>query len=388
VNDPRQQSAIETDWAVGMRQGMPSSTRWAYLDHAAVAPLPSVAAEAINDWVADALANGATDWGHWRDRVERLRCSAAELLGASSEHVAVIRNTTEGVGLVAEGLDWQPGDNLVVPECEFPSNLYAWQNLKDRGVDVRVLPVHLDHVDYDRIEAAVDTRTRLVAISWVGFRTGFRIDPARVARIAHRHDAWLFLDAIQGLGAFPIDVEAMEIDALAADGHKWLLGPEGAGIFYVRPKLLDQLRPLGLGWNSVRHAGDFTNTNLDLKPHAGRYEGGTYNMPGIAGLAASVDWFNQLGIERISGRILELTTELSERLESIGAEVASDRSPEHCSGIVSFELSGHSPRDLQRACRDRDVVVNSRDGRLRVSPHAYSSSGDIDRLIDVLTGVA
>jgi cysteine desulfurase/selenocysteine lyase len=384
VSDETLESAAQADWAATMRAGMPSATRWAYLDHAAVAPLPDLAAAAINDWVADSLANGATDWNRWRQRVEQLRTAAARLLRAATDDVAVIHNTTEGVGLVAEGLDWKPGDNMVVPACEFPSNLYAWLQLEQRGVEVRVVPVECDHIDYADIEAAVDNRTRLVAISWIGFRSGFRIDPARVARIAHRYDAWLFLDAIQGLGAFPIDVEAMEIDALAADGHKWLLGPEGAGVFFVRPELLDQLRPLGVGWNSVRHAGDFTNTALDLKPHAGRYEGGTYNMPGIVGLAASIDWINGFGIETISRQILDLTAELCDRLKSIGATLASDRSIEHASGIVSFSLPGQSPTEVQRACRDQDIVINSRDGRLRASPHAYSTPHDIDRLISLI----
>ena len=373
-----------SDWAKRMRQGMPSSDRWAYLDHAAVAPLPTVASDAMRDWVDDLALNGATGWSHWRDRVEKLRRTAESLMGTDERQIAVIRNTTEGVNLVAEGLDWHPGDNLVVPACEFPSNLYAWQHLADRDVEVRVLPVDLDHVSYDAIEAACDEHTRLVAISWIGFRTGFRIDPGRVAEIAHRHGAWLFVDAIQGLGAFPLDVEAMGIDALAADGHKWLLGPEGAGVFYIRPPLMDRLRPLGLGWNSVRHAGDFSNTDLDLKPHAGRYEGGTYNMAGIAGLEASLGWLDGMGFERIGSNILEITDHLCEKLSVIGARLSSNRTPEHSSGIVSFEMPGQSPRELMRACRDRDVIINCRDGRLRASPHAYSTTDDIDRLIDVL----
>ena len=359
MNGHNPETTGPSDWAERMRQGMPSSDRWAYLDHAAVAPLPTVAADAMRDWVDDLALNGATGWSHWRDRVEKLRRTAESLMGTDERQIAVIRNTTEGVNLVAEGLDWHPGDNLVVPACEFPSNLYAWQHLADRDVEVRVLPVDLDHVSYDAIEAACDEHTRLVAISWIGFRTGFRIDPGRVAEIAHRHGAWLFVDAIQGLGAFPLDVEAMGIDALAADGHKWLLGPEGAGVFYIRPPLMDRLRPLGLGWNSVRHAGDFSNTDLDLKPHAGRYEGGTYNMAGIAGLEASLGWLDGMGFERIGSNILEITDHLCEKLSVIGARLSSNRTPEHSSGIVSFEMPGQSPRELMRACRDRDVIILS-----------------------------
>ena len=370
--------------AVEMRQRMPSAARWAYLDHAAVAPLPAVARDAMREWVTDVADNGATDWGRWRREVETLRRSAASMLSADVDGVAVVRNTTEGIGLVAEGLDWQPGDNLVVPGCEFPSNLYAWQHLERRGVEVRVVPTTLDQIDYDSIDAACDHRTRLVTSSWIGFRTGFRIDPARMAHIAHSHDAIYFLDAIQGLGAFPLDVEATGVDALAADGHKWLLGPEGAGLLYLRPSLLDRLRPLGIGWNSVTHAGDFSNTALDLKPTAGRYEGGTYNMVGIAGLSASVQWMMSLGIGAIRDLVLANAAHLADRLESAGARVASCRQPDHLSGIVSFEWPGHSPTTLQRTCQSEGVVINSRDGRLRASPHAYSNTDDCDRLLEIL----
>lgn len=374
----------EPDWTVDMRDGMPSSSRWAYLDHAAVAPLPSVSAEAMRTWVNDLAENGATGWDAWRDRVESLRGVAAGLLAASLDEVAIIRNTTEGVGLVAEGFPWRAGDNVVVPGSEFPSNLFAWKHLESRGVDVRVVPTRLDHVSLDDLDAACDRNTRIVALSWIGYRTGFRLDLAAAADLAHRHGAWLFVDAIQGLGAFGLDVAALGIDALAADGHKWMLGPEGAGLFYLRNEHLDTLRPIGLGWNSVRHAGDFGDTSLDLKSTTARYEGGTYNMVGIAALEASLDWLTTFGIDAIQRRVLETTEDLCRRLLSIGASIASDRHPERASGIVSFDLPGRDARALRRTCRDSDVVINCRDGRLRASPHAYTQSSDLDRLIDAL----
>ncbi|MBQ15841.1 MAG: aminotransferase [Planctomycetaceae bacterium] len=376
--------APEPDWTFQMRDGMPSSSRWTYLDHAAVAPLPSISALAMRSWVDDIAENGATGWDAWRDRVESLRGLAAGLLTASVDEVAVIRNTTEGVCLVAEGYPWRRGDNVVVPGSEFPSNLFAWKHLESRGVEVRVVPTSLDHVSLDDLGSACDHNTRIVALSWIGYRTGFRIDLAAAADLAHQHGAWLFVDAIQGLGAFPLDVAALGIDALAADGHKWMLGPEGAGLFYLRSEHLDTLRPIGLGWNSVRHAGDFDNTSLDLKPSAARYEGGTYNMPGIAALEASLGWLTTFGIDAIQRRILQTTDDLCRRLASIGAPLASDRRPEHASGIVSFDIPGRDARTIRRACRDKNVVINCRDGRLRASPHAYTQLADLDRLIDAL----
>ena len=368
-----------------MRDAMPAASRWSCFDHAAVCPLCGPATAAIEAWLEQAAGDAGTSWSRWRATVETLRESAARLVGADPDEIAVVRNTTEGIGLVAEGYRWRDGDNVVLPAGEFPSNLYPWLNLADRGVEVRTLPFARDHVDPAEIDRACDDRTRVVAVSWVGFRTGYRIDLDAVAEIAHRHGALLFVDAIQGLGAFPIDVRATGIDFLAADGHKWLLAPEGAGILYVRRECLELLRPLGLGWNSVRHAGEFTNTELDVKPTASRYEGGSYNMAGIAALAAAVEWLSGFGIDVIGRRILELTDRLCERLEKSGAEVISVRDGERRSGIVSFAVPGREPRQVRRECHDRGVVINCRDGLLRASPHAYVNDDDIERLVAVLS---
>ena len=363
---------------------MPSANEWAYFDHAAVCPLSTPAAEAIREWSNAQLMDGAINWNTWRDRIESLRHSTAQLLNARSEEIAIIRNTTEGVCLVAEGFPWQAGDNVVVPASEFPSNLYAWKNLSHRGVEVRVVDTDLDHVCLDRLSAACDERTQIIAVSWVGYRTGFRLDLAAVAQLAHSHQALLFVDVIQGLGALQLDVVETGIDALAADGHKWLLGPEGAGIFYLRAELLETFRPLGIGWNSVVQAGNFADTRMDLKPAAGRYEGGTYNMAGNAALLASIDWLLEFDAGRIQTRILEKTDDLCHRLQAIGADIASDRSPARASGIVSFNLPDRDPREVRRTCQQQGVVLNCRDGRLRASPHAYVTNSDLDRLVAAL----
>ncbi|MGE0606250.1 MAG: aminotransferase class V-fold PLP-dependent enzyme [Pirellulales bacterium] len=372
---------------------MPVVEHWAFLDHAAVAPIPRPTHEAVSAWLEDAMLQPGVAWGKWAERLEGVRRSAARLLHARPDEVALIRNTTEGINLVAEGWPWQPGDNVVTPAGEFPSNLYPWMNLASRGVELRVVPNAGMRVDLDRLEAACDSRTRVVAASWVGYASGWRTDVARLAEVAHRHGGLLFLDAIQGLGAFPLDVTAAGVDFMAADGHKWLLGPEGAGLFYARREHLDRLRPIGLGWNSVAHAGQFDNVSLALKPSAARFEGGTYPMPGLIGLGASLDLLLDQGIANIAARILELGDEACRRLQAIGAEIASHRDVDADghngrSGIISFELPGCSPPLVRRECQRRGVVLNCRGGRLRISPHAYNNQEDIERLIAALEEIS
>jgi len=205
--------------------------------------------------------------------------------------------------------------------------------------------------------------------------------------VAHRHGALLFLDAIQGLGVLPSDVGQWGIDFLSADGHKWLLGPEGAGVFYLRRQHLDLLRPIGVGWQSVAHAGEFSQSEMRLKDTAARYEGGTHPVPGMVGLAASLALLEGFTPESREERIVQVTDALCQRLESAGAEIVSDRSPAHRSGIVAFRLADKDPKAVMRHSRREGVVLNSRDGLLRASPHLYTNEQDIQRLIESLDGV-
>lgn len=367
------------------REAMPVACRWAYLDHAAVAPLSGPAQEAVVRWTDEATQNGDTACHAWYRRIDELRGLFSRMLRAGPEEIALVANTTAGINLVAEGYPWQPGDNVVTRADEFPSNQYAWLNLAARGVEVRRVEARGEPADLDRLAAACDWRTRIVTISWVTYATGWRHDLDRLAEMAHSRGALLFVDAIQGLGVFPLDVSRTPVDFLAADGHKWLLGPEGAGVFYVRREHLERLRPLGLGWNSVEHAHDFSHIELKLKDRAERYEGGSPNSVGLLALAASVDLLARFGAEALGKRIIELTDLACQRLEAIGAVIHSNRSWEqHNSGIVAFELPGRDPQALRRRCLERGVVLSCRGGRLRISPHAYNDEHDLDRLIEAL----
>jgi selenocysteine lyase/cysteine desulfurase len=370
------------DWSA-LRNEIPVVHRWAYLDHAAVAPLSEPARAALTEWVADAAANGATTWSAWQRRVEETRAHAGRLLNAESTDIAFIKNTSEGVSFVAEGLPWKPGENVVTAADEYPSNLYPWMNLAGRGVEVRRVPSRDGRILLEDLRSALDGRTRLLALSFVEYATGFRNDLDAVGSLCRERGVLFFVDAIQGLGVFPLDVRRTPVDFLAADGHKWLLGPEGAGIFYVRRELAERLHAAEVGWHSVVHEHDFSLIELDLKPNAGRWESGTLNVAGVVALGASLDLLLAAGIGAVAARVLELTDYLCEKAARAGYGIYSSRRSGEASGIVS--LTGLTdPASAVRNCRAAGVVVNQRAGRLRVSPHAYNTFDEIDRLIDVL----
>ena len=372
------------------RAEMPVTQQHAYFDHAAVAPLPTGAAERLRRFADQSSQSGDKHWLEWSLIVARLRCAAAQLLGASEQEVALVPNTTMGINLVAEGIPWKSGDNLVVPDNEFPSNLLPWKNLQRRGVEVRMLPVPENgSISLERLVDLIDSRTRLVALSWVGFISGFRLNLPEVAEAIHQRGALLFVDAIQGLGAFPINVHDAQIDFLAADGHKWMLGPEGAGLLYICEKHLDLLEPLLLGWNSLADGG-FDPCSTIIKSSAARYEGGSYNMAGLLALEASLDLLLRLGTNLtnspIASAILENVEAIADQLFAHGFD-ASTPTEEHRSGILTATWPGASLPNIiaaRKHCIERNVILSVRAGRIRIATHAYNNAEDIDRLVKAL----
>ncbi len=371
-----------------LRAQMPVAERHAYFDHAAVAPIPNVAAERLRGYAEEFSRNGDKNWLESAKIVHQLRSGLAQLLGASESEVALVSNTTQGINLVAEGFPWKSGDNVVIPENEFPSNVVPWRNLQRLGVELRTLTVPADGaLSLDALGQLIDSRTRIVALSWVGFSSGYRLDLSAAAELVHGRGALLFVDAIQGLGAFPLDVRACEIDFLAADGHKWLLGPEGAGVLFVRESLLELLTPLMLGWNSLADGG-FDPRSTRLKTTAARYEGGSTNMPGMLAFEASLGLLLSLGTRRsdspIATAILENVAILEESLKTAGFEVHLPVASENRSGILGVDWPGMEPFSARKHCLTNDVILSVRGGRLRVSTHAYNDRSDIDRLVAAL----
>lgn len=370
------------------RQEMPITQKWAYFDHAAVSPLPGPTAQRIRDWADQASSEGDAVWPEWEKEVQETRRTAARLIAAQEGEIALINNTTQGINFVAEGFPWQPGDNVVTLANEFPSNLYPWLNLQASGVEVRQVAAPEGVPDLQRIAEACDSRTRVVSVSWVGYQSGWRIDVAEVARLAHEQGAYFFLDAIQGMGVFPLNVRAADVDFLAADGHKWMLGPEGAGIFYLKRELLDLLRPRSVGWNSVSHRYDFGRIELDLRDTAARYEGGSQNIVGLLALGVSLKLLESAGLgpdhSEIALRVLELTDYAVNGLQDRGAEPFSRRTADSASGIVSFRVPGTDPRQLRSKAIEAGINLSVRGDLLRLSPHAYNTWEEIDRLLEIV----
>jgi selenocysteine lyase/cysteine desulfurase len=383
-----------------MRSQIPTANSWAYFDHAAVSPLPKASADAMRQFLCEAESDGDFCWPKWAAAAQRLRSSAAQLLHCEPCEMALIPNTTFGINLVANGLRWELGrgtpPNVVVLENEFSSNLLPWNSLSEQGIEVRHVPV-APHgiVDLNQIRTCIDARTQLVSASWVGYLSGYRLDLAKLCDLVHESGAKLFIDAIQGLGVFPCNLAKLPIDFLAADGHKWMMGPEGAGILFIREKNLDYLKPMMVGWGSIEGAHTFSTQSMSLKKSASRFEGGSANHIGQIGLERSIQMLLDLGChlgtankeESLLGEsVLEMADLLEERLRSVGAVVHRDHSiaeqlGSRLTGIVGFEMPGCDPSELRsRLIRDK-VMLSVRHGRLRAAVHAYNDPHDIDRMI-------
>jgi cysteine desulfurase/selenocysteine lyase len=370
------------------RSQFPVTARWAFLDHAAVAPLPAPAVAAIHAYAESLAANGVAAVKDWTGRVAAVRALAARLINApSTEDVYFVPSTTHGISVVAEGFPWKPGDNVVLAAEEYPANQYPWMNLARRGVEVRSVPSRGSRLHIDDLRAAMNDRTRVLTVSSVEFASGFRNDLDALGELCRQRGVFFFVDAIQSLGAFPLDVQKTPIDALSADGHKWMLGPEGAGFGYVRREWVEKLHPIGVGAFSVARPLEFSTIDFTLKPHAGRWEGGAMNIPGITALGASLELLLDAGIANVERRVLALTDYLCDRALSLGWKVFSSREPAEKSGIVSLVHPTLAAAEVLKRCRAAGVVVNNRANRVRVSPHAYNTEGEIDQFLDACRNV-
>ncbi|HUI68411.1 MAG TPA: aminotransferase class V-fold PLP-dependent enzyme [Nitrospirota bacterium] len=358
------------------RRDFPITEKYIYLDHAGVAPASLRVKAAVEKFLAESAECGAFQYPQWVQRVNDIRRSCARLINAEIDEIAFVRSTSHGLSLVAEGLDWERGDNLLIYEKEFPSNIYPWTNLARKGVERRVIPSRGGRIRIDDIGRLMDSRTRLLAISSVQFANGFRIDLKSLGNLCRNRGALLCVDAIQSLGAFPMDVKASRIDFLAADAHKWLLGPEGIGIFYCRKELAEQLNPLLIGWKSVQNELDFDNPAFRLKSDALRFEEGSMNLMGILGLGAAIDLLFEVGIENIEQRVLCLGDLITHEAEERGYTLMTPKVREERGGNITI-CGKFDPAKMKDALREEGIMVNVRGGGLRVSPHFYNTEEEI-----------
>jgi len=369
-----------------IRALFPVTGRAIYLNHAAVSAPPTPTIDAIKSQLADVSENGSVNFRKWLAVRESARQLIAEMLGARPEQVAFMRNTSDALSTVANGLDWYAGDNLVTFRHEFPSNLYPWLRLRDAlGVEVRVCEERYGRVDVDELIRLIDGRTRLVAISQVQYASGFRADLERIGRVARAHDALLVVDAIQALGVIPIDVEAELVDVAAGACHKWLLTPEGVGLLYLSARARERIQPTLVGWTSVPNPDDYGNYEQGWNEGTLAWETGTGPVALVHGLEASLKLLNEVGIGAIQVHLEKLTDHLCEQLRNADYEVVSSRRMGEKSQIVCIRnTAGLSPMDLYSHLRKRNIITAPRGDRLRISPHFYNTLEEMDELVKAL----
>lgn len=356
-----------------------------YLNHAAVAPWPKRAAEAVKAFACENLHQGARDYPRWVQLEHRLRGQLQTLLNAPGKgDIALVKNTSEALSFVAMGLDWTEGDEVLISDEEFPSNRIPWEALAPRGVRLRQVSLNGADPEGALIEA-MGPATRLLSISSVQYASGLRMDLARLGRACRERGILFCVDAIQSLGAIELDVQAIHCDFAMADGHKWLLGPEGLGVFYCRREVRDRLHLTQFGWHMVEALGDYDRADWMPASTARRFEPGSPNTLAQHALSASLELLLEVGLGRIQEALQQRTAYVIQSLGALpGARLLSPATPERRAGIVTFSFAGIDSQWLYQRLMQAGVVCAARGGGVRWSPHFYTSQEVLDRALGIL----
>ncbi len=367
-----------------VRHLFPITKEYVYLNCAAVAPLPWTTVKEANSALQDVMYNGSVNFSRWLGRKKQARELAAELLGVPAEQIAFMRNTSDGISALANGITWAKGDNIVGFEREFPSNFYPWRRIRDTyGVELRLCPERGGRIDPDEFIALIDANTRAVAISAVQYASGFNADLRRIGEAARRAGALFAVDIIQAFGAKTLDLEF--VDAAAGSSHKWLCAPEGCGILYLSDRARELVQPTLVGWGSVEGWDDFANTENPWRQGALAWESGTGANALFYGLAKSLELLRSVGIAEIEKYLAELTGYLCERMGEKNYELISSRAPGESSQIVCFKhRGGLSSQEIYHGLEAKKIIVSARGDRLRIAPHFFNNQEDIDRLVEAL----
>jgi len=381
--------AYEGNDRIGVTTPLPRSEfavtdRFVYFNHAAVGVLPIQTRNAVDTFVHGHAEAGVMGTYTYEAKMPAYRERIGRFIGAHGRDIAVLRNTNDGATVIAQGLEWQPGDELLLSDNEFPANVLPWLALRERGVHVKFISTDRERMTPDVLRREITPRTRVVAVSWVGFADGYRHDLAALGEIAHDAGAIFCVDSIQGLGAFPLDVDACGIDALYNGGQKWLMALQGVSFLYVRDTLLERLRLAAPGWRSAANMWDFLNYEQPITDDASRFEGGTPNFVGALSLDNSIDVLDRAGAAKIGEHVLALTDRLCEGLQRCGAELLTLRGDGISSGIVTFRIPGCDSVTLGRALQAKGVITTWRPNGIRVSPHGYNTAEEIDRMLELI----
>jgi len=369
-----------------VRALFPIAERCIYLNHAAVSPLPTTTLRAVESQLRDVQENGSAGFRNWLATKEQARELLANLLGARPEQVAFMRNTSDALSSVANGLTWRPGDNIVTFSREFPSNIYPWLRIRDvYGVEVRMAEERDGRIDLDELESMIDGNTRVVAVSHVQYASGFRIDLERLGRIVRQHDALFVVDVIQALGVIPTNVEAEFVDVAAGAGHKWLMAPEGVGYLYLSDRARERIQPTLVGWISVPNPDDYLNFDQGWNKGTLAWETGTGPAALFYGFKASLELLTSHGVQRIAQYLEELTDYMCEGLKGKRYEIVSSRSRSEKSQIVCIRPpEGLSAMALYHQLNAKNIVTAPRGDRLRIAPHLYNAATEVDEFIQAL----
>jgi cysteine desulfurase/selenocysteine lyase len=366
------------------RHLFPITGRYVYLNHASVSPLSTPVRDCMNATLDGISQHADRKFEEWEHATMLARRAAARLVNAQPHQIGFLRNTSEALSVIANGIDWRVGDNVVSAAVEFPANIYPWSRLGIHGVSLRLQPERDGLVDTDELLSLVNDRTRVVAISWVQFATGQRLDLRRIGQFCRERNILHVVDAVQGLGALQLDVERDCIDAFAAGAHKFLLGPKGVALLYISDRALEQVSPTVIGWTAVKGYHDYLIHDFDFRDGALRFEGGTLNEIGICGLGKAIELFLAVGPQKIEGHLLNLNDHIRRGVEALGYRVIGAGKRGEQSAIIAIEGGNASADEICRQLAARSIIISSRSGRLRVAPHFYNSYEDIDKFISIL----
>lgn len=356
-----------------------------YLNHAAVSPWPRRTADAIHEFTQQNLTQGSLFYPQWLEIEALLREQLRQLINApSTSDIALVKNTSEALSFVAYGLDWQAGENIVSSNQEFPSNRIVWESLATQGVEFRQADLATAETPEDALFALVDTNTRLIAISSVQYASGLRMDLERIGAFCREHGILFCVDAIQSLGALPFDVQTCHADFVAADGHKWMLGAEGLGVFYCRTEMRDRLELTQYGWHMVEAPGDFDQQTWQPAASARRFECGSPNMLGIHALSASLSLLLETGMEVVSAQILDNSRYLMEALGTLGYLQETPLNQSRHAGIISFRHPVEESTGLFEYLRENGIFCALRNGNIRFSPHFYTPRQQLNHSLELL----
>lgn len=371
------------DWEA-LRKLFPVADNYVYFNHAAIAPVSVKVRNSIAECVERFTTHGIVCNRDYLEEAEETRKLAAKLINSDSREITFIKNTTQGIQIAANGIRWNKGDNVVIPGNEFPANVFPWLNLRERGVEVRFIPVSEGRFNIKDIAKEINNRTKAISVSAVSYTNGFRCDLSAIGEFCRANGIFFIVDAIQALGAIALDVKKSRIDLLSADAHKWMLGPQGIGIAYISNSFLEKLEVSNLGYKSMSDESDYLNYNIRLKPDASRFEEGTLNIFGIAGLKAAIELLLSVGITTIENRILEITGSLMRNLLAKGFILNSPMNEGERSGIVSLRHESIQADVIYDKLFKAGIVCAKRGGAIRISPHFYNNQNDIDHFLNAL----